>query len=205
MMSTSETRIVAATLELMRSRGPRAVTIEAVAAHAGVARTTIYRRYTDREAMLHAALEVLAEPSPIPPMSAPEERLRWVIVTATDIIVSGIGFGGLAALITGSDPTFSDVFRDVLTRHRSVLTLAIEEGIADGSFRADLDPETFVDGIVGVLVAECARTGDVSDDYEQRLVSLFLPTTRAAQDLPRSPARRGPGETRIHAVDGESA
>lgn len=204
MRSTSDTRIVEATLELLRSRGPRAVTIEAVAALAGVARTTIYRRYADREAMLHAALEVLAEPSPIPAIADASQRLRWVIVTATDIIVSGIGFGGLAALITGSDPAFGDAFRDVLTRHRNVLTLAIEEGIADGSFRDDLDPETFVDGIVGVLVAECARTGAVSDDYEDRLITLFLPTTRPDLDLPR-PARRGAGEAVPDAIDEESA
>ncbi|WP_084351401.1 TetR/AcrR family transcriptional regulator [Millisia brevis] len=203
MRPTSDTRIVAATLDLMRSGGPRAVTIEAVAAHAGVARTTIYRRYADREEMLHAALEVLADPEPMPALSTPEERLRWVIVTATDIVVSGIGFGGLAALITGSDPAFSDAFRDVLTRHRSALTAAIEEGIAEGSFRADLEPETFVDGIVGVLVSECARTGGISDDYEERLVTLFLPTARTGQERPRHPHRSG--ESFIHAVDGESA
>lgn len=204
MVRTSESRILAATLDLMRSRGPRAVTIEAVAAHAGVARTTIYRRYADREAMLHAALEVLTEPAPTPSPATPVQRLRWVIVTATDIIVSGIGFGGLAALITHSDPAFSDVFRDVLSNHRSALTRAVEDGIAEGSFRSDLDPDTFVDGIVGFLVAECARTGTISDDYEDRLVRLYLPTIRPEQDLAVGGHRDISGLL-AHPVDGESA
>ena len=38
-------RITAAALDLLRTQGPAAVTVEAVAARSGVAKTTIYRRY----------------------------------------------------------------------------------------------------------------------------------------------------------------
>ncbi len=42
-------RITAAALDLLRAKGPKAVTVEAVAARADVAKTTIYRRYRDRQ------------------------------------------------------------------------------------------------------------------------------------------------------------
>ena len=51
-------RITAAALELLRAKGPKAVTVEAVAARADVAKTTIYRRYRDRQEMLAAALDI---------------------------------------------------------------------------------------------------------------------------------------------------
>ena len=51
-----DAKIAAATLEVLRTRGPRAVTVEAVTAHSGIAKTTIYRRYSDRRDMLAAAL-----------------------------------------------------------------------------------------------------------------------------------------------------
>ena len=40
-------RITAAALDLLRTKGPKAVTVEAVAARAGVTKTTIYRRYEE--------------------------------------------------------------------------------------------------------------------------------------------------------------
>ena len=40
-----EDGIAESTLYLLRNGGPRAVTVEAVAAHSGIAKTTIYRRH----------------------------------------------------------------------------------------------------------------------------------------------------------------
>ena len=54
--ASRDQRITAAALELLRTKGPKAVTVEAVAARADVAKTTIYRRYRDRQQMLTAAL-----------------------------------------------------------------------------------------------------------------------------------------------------
>lgn len=180
-MATSDERIQASTLEIVRTRGPLAVTIESVAAHSGVARTTIYRRYRDREEMLAGALQSLTAPPALGAhgSGAPSgaERLRWAIANAAHIVVSGIGFGGLAALITDADETFGHVFRDALGGHHSVLFQAIHEGVQEGSLRPDLDEETLIDAIVGALVSEYARNGAISDDWESRLLALFLPVT----------------------------
>ena len=48
--------IADATLALLRTNGPRSVTVEAVAARSGIAKTTIYRRHRDRRDMLSVAL-----------------------------------------------------------------------------------------------------------------------------------------------------
>ena len=45
-----------AALRLLHEAGPSGVTVEAVAAESGVAKTTIYRRHADRESVLRAAL-----------------------------------------------------------------------------------------------------------------------------------------------------
>src|SRR5688500_7888301 len=68
-----------AALTLLRDRGPAAVTVEAVAAGSGVAKTTIYRRYADREAVLRAALgEAIGAPGE-PPGTTPRERIEWAL------------------------------------------------------------------------------------------------------------------------------
>lgn len=167
--------ITAATLDLLRSRGPRAVTIEAVTARSGVAKTTIYRRHRDRREMLTAAMTAMATPQPPGADAAPADRLRWVITHAVDAIDDGIGFGGLAALLTDEDAEFADVFRSILATQRAELEKVIDAGRADGSFRADVDPVALVDAMVGAYVAERARTGQVADDWQNRLFDLFAP------------------------------
>lgn len=180
MAGDSGTKIVRSTLELLRTRGPAGVTVESVAAHSGVARTTIYRRYRNRNEMLSAALlEVAVVEPPDADLSA-EARLRWVVRHAASMVVDGIGFGGMAALLTDSDPEFGVLFRQVLARHRSELREVLDAGKRNGQFASSMEPEVLVDGIVGALVAERARTGGVADDWEDRTVTAFAPMAFAA-------------------------
>ena len=52
---TTDRRISEAAVGLLREVGPHAVTVDGVAQRSGVARTTIYRRFADRQALLEAA------------------------------------------------------------------------------------------------------------------------------------------------------
>ena len=70
-----EDGIAESTLHLLRTGGPRAVTVEAVAAHSGIAKTTIYRRHPNRRDMLSSALSQVASPAPLEPQTeAPVAR-----------------------------------------------------------------------------------------------------------------------------------
>lgn len=191
MAGGSGPKIVRSTLELLRTRGPAGVTIESVAAHSGVARTTIYRRYRNRNDMLSdALLEVAVVERPAADLPA-EARLRWVVSHAASMVLDGIGFGGMAALLTDSDPEFGVLFREVLARHRAELRDVLEAGKRHGQFAASMEPEMLVDGIVGALVAERARTGVVADDWEDRTVDAFAPMVFAAESGRR---RSAPGK-----------
>jgi AcrR family transcriptional regulator len=170
--------ITDATLALLRAKGPRAVTVEAVAARSGIAKTTIYRRHRDRRDMLFAALSRMTTPEPLAAQVEAPDRLRWLIREAVKTIGVGIGFGGSAALLTDDDPDFTKLFRRILADRRAGLDSVIDAGKADGSFRADLDGATLVDAIVGAHVYERARTGQVASGSETRLFDLFWPVVQ---------------------------
>ncbi|WP_101948014.1 TetR/AcrR family transcriptional regulator [Mycobacterium sp. 3519A] len=170
--------IADATLALLRTKGPRSVTVEAVAARSGIAKTTIYRRFSDRRDMLSAALSQVTTPEPLPERADPPERLRWLIRQAVKTVEVGIGYGGLAALLTDEDPAFTKLFRRILAKQRAELESVIDAGKADGSFRADVDAATLVDAVVGAHIAERTRTGRVTTGWEKRLFDLFWPTVR---------------------------
>lgn len=166
-------------LRLLRTRGPQSVTVEAVTADSGIAKTTIYRRHRDRRDMLSAALSRLVSPEPLSPQADTAERLRWLIKNAIAAIDDGIGFGGFASLLTEDDPEFSSVFRRILVDQRAQLVRVIDECSADGTMRADIDAETLIDAIVGAHIAERARTGHVETDWAERLFAMFWPAVHA--------------------------
>jgi AcrR family transcriptional regulator len=174
-----EDAIAESTLRLLRTRGPRSVTVEAVTADSGIAKTTIYRRHSDRRDMLSAALSRLMLPSPLGGDADAPERLRWVIEHAVAVTEDGIGFGGFASLLTDEDPEFSTVFRRILVDQRAMLVSVIDASKADGTMRPDLDAETLIDAMVGAYTAERARTGRVDHDWRDRLVTLFWPAVKA--------------------------
>lgn len=174
-----EESIAASTLHLLRTSGPRAVTVEAVAAHSGIAKTTIYRRHPNRRDMLSSALSEMASPPPLQPHADAPDRLRWFIRHAIETVDDGIGLGGLAALLTEDDPDYTALFRQILIDQRAKLAAAIDEGKADGSMRRDIDAATLIDVVVGTYVAEHARTGTIADGWQERLFNLFWPAVRA--------------------------
>src|SRR3954451_25328604 len=75
----AEKAIIDATLDLLvEEAGVAGVTIEAVAARAGVGKTTIYRRWANKEALIVDALATLKAPIPeLTGLSAREDLLAF--------------------------------------------------------------------------------------------------------------------------------
>jgi len=184
-----EDGIAQSALHLLRTGGPRAVTVEAVAGHSGIAKTTIYRRHLNRRDMLTAALAAVgSHPQPNPHATA-ADRLRWLIEHAVETVDNGIGLGGLAAMLTDADPEsaefaehmeYTTAFRQLMVRQRAAMTAVIDEARADGSMRADVDTAKLIDAIVGAYIAERARTGQVENSWRDRMFDLFWPAVTVA-------------------------
>jgi len=166
--------ITAAVLDLLRTKGPKAVNVEAVAAHAGVAKTTIYRRYRDREEMIAAALTSLTSPPPPPEQPSLDALLQWLIEQSVNAIEGGIGLGGIAALLTDEVTTFTELIRALLVEHRAALARELHDA-ADPAELRDLDIETLLDCIVGAYLAERARRGTVEPGWTQRVLHCLRP------------------------------
>ncbi len=167
--------ISAAVLDLLRTKGPSSVNVEAVAARAGVAKTTIYRRYRNREEMTAAALSSLTSPPPPPDRSSPQAILQWLIEQSVNAIEAGIGVGGVAALLTDEDATFTELIRALLVEHRAALTTEVENAAERAGLRDGLDIETLLDCIVGAYLAERARRGNVEPGWTQRVLRSLWP------------------------------
>lgn len=172
--------IIAATLDLLaEGGGVGGVSIEAVAARAGVGKTTIYRRWPNKEALIIDALAALKEPFPAPCGESVRDDLiavaRAFMTDKTDkkrldcywSIMSGAErYPELIARFT----------REVVEPRRDTVRLVLRRGIASGQLRPDLDIELTLWLIMGA-VAQRARAfgaGPIPEDFADRVIDALL-------------------------------
>ena len=162
-----------AALRLLREAGPSGVTVEAVAAESGVAKTTIYRRHADRESVLRAALAAAIVPPDAPVGDTPRERIRWALDQTWGQMTDVLGRGGLAAILRDDDARFTGLFRSVLDPYADALVELIRADVATGDLRSDLEADTVVSMLVGAYLGELVRRGRVDEDFSSRCVDLM--------------------------------
>jgi AcrR family transcriptional regulator len=166
-------RINAAALGLLRSGGPAVVTVEAVAAESGVAKTTIYRRYADRDEVLRAALaDVIGEPVE-PAEGTTRDKVRSLLDQKWRQMAEVFGAGGLSAVVAESDPRFSELFRHAITPYNAAIVALLQAEAERGELRSDLDAETVVTLFVGAYFGQLVRHGVVDDRWAERCLDLM--------------------------------
>src|SRR5260370_38990225 len=122
---TVERKIMETALRLVRKHGVRSVTLERIAETSGVARTTIYRRWRNRSAILADAFLMRVQPQiGFPQHASALERLRQQMHL---LAASFQGSAGqiLRALLSEAltDAEFRDASRDGwIAPRRAVLT-----------------------------------------------------------------------------------
>lgn len=153
----SREAILKAARELMEQLGPSGVTMEAVAARAGVGKPTVYRWWPDRHAVAMAAL-MEAPPAARPTAAVKRTRtlhtaLEQQMQAIADTFASPKG-RSVASMIAASDPNteLSKAFRNhfVLARREEGRVL-LQEALQRGELRAGLDLDVTLDLLYGPL------------------------------------------------------
>jgi AcrR family transcriptional regulator len=134
----------AAVLELLTQRGYAGVTIEGVAAKAGVGKTAIYRRFLSKaELVFDAAVHGLE-------LAPPEDTgsLRGDLAALIQRIVASLTRPAAAAAIPGliadlgRDPGLAARFeRTFVAEERAVVAEVLDRAAARGELRGPFDPE----------------------------------------------------------------
>jgi AcrR family transcriptional regulator len=137
----SDQAILAATRELLEQHGVRGLTIEGVAERSGVAKTTIYRRYRDRDELALAVLIEDTESFRTPPdLGDTRKELLAFVKEATEIILRGSVIQGIASEVA-TNPELGQAYRE---RIIDVRLAEVGEIVARAIERGDLRPDTDV-------------------------------------------------------------
>jgi AcrR family transcriptional regulator len=101
-------RITESAVELHGTVGPSRTSISAVAAHAGVRRSTVYRHFPDEAALFDACTAHWAAANPPPDLAA------WAEITDVDERLR-VALGELYAFYRRTAPMLDNLFRDETT------------------------------------------------------------------------------------------
>lgn len=169
--------ILCATQELLEESGYAELTIEAVAARAGVAKTTIYRRWSSKAGLAMEAFLMAITPASPPDTGSLREDLRRQMRLLVKVLNGPLG-RTVAALVGGGqvDEGLTEEFRQ---QYQAVRTAEIEEvvkrGLARGEIRADVNVEVLIDALYGPLYYRLLlRHAPLTTRYAEELVELVL-------------------------------
>jgi AcrR family transcriptional regulator len=175
--------ILAAARELLAEVGFADLTIEGVAARAGVGKTTIYRRWTNKASLVMDAFFSCASPKlAFPDTGSLREDLRRQMRAFVRELNSEIG-QALKALLAGAqtDAELAAAFRHAWiearrVEAREVLSRAVERGELCGK----LDQEVLLDALYGAVYFRLlTEHGALTPSFVDKLIDLVLTGTEA--------------------------
>ncbi|HET9546245.1 MAG TPA: TetR/AcrR family transcriptional regulator [Desertimonas sp.] len=146
--------VLDAALALLVERGYGEVTIEAVAAESGVAKSTIYRHWPSRLELINDAFLELKPTLPVPPAGNVRERLIVVLEHLAQDVAASRWSACLPALIDAAehDPAARELnFRLASTGRQSIAGL-LAEGVRTGELPADLDTVLIAEALAGPII-----------------------------------------------------
>ena len=146
--------ILRAALEELGEIGYGAFTIESVAARAGVGKSTIYRHWSDKLALIADAFQSLHEEArPDIASGTPRERLERVLRHVADVVAGSTFSACIPALIDAAerDQDLRRFHLQFQRQARQPLIKVIAEGVATGSFPSHVDPELAAFALLGAI------------------------------------------------------
>jgi AcrR family transcriptional regulator len=165
--------------DLLVEKGFAGLTMEGIAARAGVAKQTIYRWWsTKTEVLLDAFLQDLAEELTPPDQGDIARDLRAYLRQLARFLGQSDAGAVFRALIAQAqhDPVFAADFRGrYLDEQRHRDRLPLQRAAQRGQLPAGLDIAAETDQLVGPLYYRILVTDEpVGDDFTDRLVDGFL-------------------------------
>lgn len=183
-------KAMAAARELLQEGGLPAVTVEAVAARSGVAKTSIYRQWSSRSELVVSLFTSLAPAAPPLDLKAPLREQLIVLLTEHGRQLEEASWSAaLPALIAAADrdPELDGVRRQVVHGAQSPFADLL---IAHREELGDVNPREAASQLFGPIIhRRLIDTGPIHRSLIVRVVDCFLacyrPTTETGPTRPK--------------------
>nr|WP_090342764.1 TetR/AcrR family transcriptional regulator [Mycolicibacterium malmesburyense]CRL73351.1 transcriptional regulator [Mycolicibacterium malmesburyense] len=176
----SRRQILRAALAEFADAGYAGFRMEAVAARARVGRSTLYRHWPDKPALIADALETL-NVQPDPGREAPTGTAREQVGLLLEHLARALSDSAVSAAIPAlvhaaeTEPEIRRFFHTYSAQRRQRLTATIAGGVGDGQFPARIDPEAAAAALSGALFYRRLATAEpASPEFLAALIDTVL-------------------------------
>jgi AcrR family transcriptional regulator len=185
----TEQRILDTALAMLAASGYAALRLDELARRAGVAKTTVLRRWPSKAAVVAAAVERLAlHTVEVPESSTLRDDLHALLSNAATVFGHGPGrFVPRLLREAGRHPEIAELLQTVIHTRRMGYRRAVGRAIARGELDPEIDQELLIDLLIGPLWTRLLITHDplppsIVDDIVAAVLRAYPapPGTRVA-------------------------
>jgi AcrR family transcriptional regulator len=176
--------VLSATLAELGRVGYAGLRIEEVAARAGVAKTTIYRRWPTKPALVEAALRSSRPPSPEPDTGSLAGDLGALAAAMTERM-SSPEKRSLARVIHSEldHPEVAAIARALRREAQAPWLAAVRRAAARGELPVSVDPALVVDLVWGPLSARLRLAEEIDPGWLAALIRIVVAGARGVAAL----------------------
>ena len=187
-------RVLSAAWGLLHAGGYAALNVDDVAERAGVAKTTLYRRWPTKDHLAIAVGAQMLGEVPIPDSGDLRQDLTEFATALAESLnrlrmAGHYGGGkspGLAAELVAAaarHPDIGEVVRAMYAERHALARARLERAVSSEGLRSDLDPGLLVEQLVGPIYYRILITGAPADrGYAGRLVEALLDGAFVAEE-----------------------
>ncbi|ABW25623.1 TetR/AcrR family transcriptional regulator [Acaryochloris marina] len=175
---SSQRAMLKATLELLAEVGFEKMSMDAIATRAGIGKTTIYRRYANKDELVADAIESVREEIRVPDTGNLWGDMDALIENATQITLTPLGKQAVAMIISSasSNAKFARVYWEkYLLPRKQAFASVIERAKVRQEVASDVDAGLVFDTMSGIMLyALIFPPEEAWTDYIRRSLSLVL-------------------------------
>jgi AcrR family transcriptional regulator len=189
----SRERVLTATLDLLSDAGLGGLTIDDVSKRSGVAKTTIYRHWPNRNALIiDACLRMTYGNDEPPDTGSLEGDVRAILRNLAELLVTARWSSILPSIVDAAerDPEIAEVHSRLQLRHAAPLRAALERAAQRGEIPPEADLSAIAAALRGPLYFRRWFSREpINDSFVNLVVESVLAGVRRD---PRKSSDRGP-------------
>lgn len=179
-VARSRATVLRAATDLLVEGGPSAVTIDAVVARSGVAKSTIYRHWASRDDVLVAVIEDCAPNIAVPDAALGfEDSLRHLMAEFREMLSDPEWVRVMPALLVlrNQQHGIADLDQRLEKDQEHAVDVVLRRGVEEGVLDPDFDIDVAVSMLVGpLLFAVLIEKPEIDETYCDHVVAAFLRT-----------------------------
>jgi len=176
-----------ATVEVLLEAGVEGTTLEEVAARSGVAKSTLYRHFGSREALIAKAARGCVTEHPTPDTGSLAEDLRYLFGRFTHVEEEQTLTQLLPLLIDAGkrDPDIAAIVESVFAERKRPLRTVLQLAQLRGEISRDLDLDTALAMVVGPFTyRRLVEQREATPEFIEAVLNGAIAALRATADTP---------------------